>query len=277
MAVDVGPITSLSELKAAIEGLKRYEHIDQPIMAQYVDADDLAAVLARVEEPDLNANALRFSEPSEIGQAPTCERHGTMVADDEFGRSWHCAVCNATWPAALRDGPDTKEFAEIEVIVNGQPVMVKAGTVRDVISQAVQLSGQIGAPIAQWQLRTTEGDIIPHDMTDGTDYELTPGRRLWLNLGLPPTAASAPAVAIGSAGLREEPDGWQPISSAPVEGKFLVWDGRRMAVMDGHIYSLSILPETPHHLSGHHWTRWQPLPAPPAALRDGPDPKENHD
>lgn len=73
----------------------------------------------------------------------------------------------------------------IEVIVNGQPVTVKSGTVRDVVSQAVRLSGQIGAPIAQWQLRTTEGDVIPHDLIDGTDYELTPGRRLWLNLGLP--------------------------------------------------------------------------------------------
>lgn len=26
-------------------------------------------------------------------EAPTCPLHGTMVADDEMGRSWHCAVC----------------------------------------------------------------------------------------------------------------------------------------------------------------------------------------
>lgn len=79
----------------------------------------------------------------------------------------------------------------IEVIVNGQPVIVKAGTVRDVISQAVELSGQIGAPSEQWQLRTTEGDVIPHDMVDGTDYELAPGRRLWLNLSPPALHAGA--------------------------------------------------------------------------------------
>ncbi len=62
-----------------------------------------------------------------------------------------------------------------------------------------------------------------------------------------------------------DPLRWHPIETAPVEGKFLVWDGRRMMVMDGHIYSLSVLPETPHHLSGHHWTHWMPLPAPPGA------------
>jgi hypothetical protein len=32
-------------------------------------------------------------------EAPACERHGTMVADDEMGRSWHCAVCSASAPA----------------------------------------------------------------------------------------------------------------------------------------------------------------------------------
>lgn len=57
---------------------------------------------------------------------------------------------------------------------------------------------------------------------------------------------------------------WQPIDTAPIEGRFLVTDGRRMMVADGHMYSLSLLPETPYHLSGHHWTHWQPLPPPPA-------------
>lgn len=94
---------------------------------------------------------------------------------------------------ALASASASPSSETIEVIVNGQPVIVKSGTVRDVISQAVRLSGQIGAPIAQWQLRTTEGDVIPHDLSDGTDYELTPGRRLWLNLGPPvhlPASAS---------------------------------------------------------------------------------------
>lgn len=30
----------------------------------------------------------------ETEEAPTCQFHGTMVADDEMGRSWHCAVCD---------------------------------------------------------------------------------------------------------------------------------------------------------------------------------------
>lgn len=47
--------------------------------------------------------------------------------------------------------------------------------------------------------------------------------------------------------------GWQPIATAPVEGKFLVCDNNgRMMVADGHMYSLSLLPEVPKHLSGHH-------------------------
>lgn len=28
-------------------------------------------------------------------QAPTCEKHGTMVARDDMGREWYCAVCMA--------------------------------------------------------------------------------------------------------------------------------------------------------------------------------------
>lgn len=78
----------------------------------------------------------------------------------------------------------------LEVIVNGQPVTVKAGTVRAVIAEAIHVSGQIGAPVAQWELRTTDGEIIPHNVADGTDYELAPGHRLWLNLGLPALRAS---------------------------------------------------------------------------------------
>ncbi len=30
--------------------------------------------------------------------APACEQHGVMVADDDSGRSWHCAVCSNTEP-----------------------------------------------------------------------------------------------------------------------------------------------------------------------------------
>jgi hypothetical protein len=53
---------------------------------------------------------------------------------------------------------------------------------------------------------------------------------------------------------------WRSIATAPIEGKFLITDGRRCMVADGHMYSLSLLPGVPHHLSGHHWTHWMPLP-----------------
>ena len=38
-----------------------------------------------------------------MNQAPTCEYHGTMVAEDEFGLAWYCAVCPARWPAIHPD------------------------------------------------------------------------------------------------------------------------------------------------------------------------------
>ena len=55
--------------------------------------------------------------------------------------------------------------------------------------------------------------------------------------------------------------GWQPIETAPIDGKFLVCDSSgRIMVADGHMYSLSIMPGVPEHLSGHHWTHWMPMP-----------------
>lgn len=62
---------------------------------------------------------------------------------------------------------------------------------------------------------------------------------------------------------------WQPIDSAPKEGAFLVFHkgaaGERVMVADGHMLTLSRATQTPQHLAGHHWTHWQPLPAPPLA------------
>jgi hypothetical protein len=77
----------------------------------------------------------------------------------------------------------------LTVVVNGQPVEVTSGPVPSVIQQAITKSGQIGAPIAQWELRTREGDVIPHDLD--ADFELTAGRLLFLNLGLPKLEAQA--------------------------------------------------------------------------------------
>lgn len=72
----------------------------------------------------------------------------------------------------------------IQVVVNGQPVVVAAGSVRDVILRAIIEANQIGRPVEQWELRTPEGDVIPHDTP--TDWMLSAGKRLFLNLGLPP-------------------------------------------------------------------------------------------
>ncbi len=58
---------------------------------------------------------------------------------------------------------------------------------------------------------------------------------------------------------------WQPMETAPIEGRFLATDGKRQIVMDGHILSLGLLPEVPNHLSTRHWTYWMPLPPLPAA------------
>jgi hypothetical protein len=123
----------------------------------------------------------------------------------------------------------------VEIIVNGQPVTVPAGPIREVIAAAIQQAGQIGAPIEQWVLRTTDGEIIPHALPGGVEYALTGGQRFWLHLGLEPVPAS-PATREGwrcplHAG---EPTGWwsctcgaehqmlppaPAVSPAPQEGK----------------------------------------------------------
>ena len=93
-------------------------------------------------------------------------------------------------------------FETIEVIVNGQPVTVKAGPIRQVVADAIQAAGQIGAPVDQWVLRTREGDIIPHDLPGGLDYALIGGQRVFMHLGLPalamersPSPAALDAIA----------------------------------------------------------------------------------
>jgi hypothetical protein len=61
--------------------------------------------------------AMTFDMP----ETPACERHGQMVADNEHGYSWHCAVCSATWPTV--EGAGTKGGAmtllKIAGLVNG--------------------------------------------------------------------------------------------------------------------------------------------------------------
>lgn len=102
-------------------------------------------------------------------------------------------------PPAPPEGEQVSPPAErapvdgVEIVVNGQPVTVTAGPIRNVIAAAIAQSGQIGAPIEQWVLRTREGDVIPHELPGGAEYALTAGQRFFLHLGLPvPSPASAP-------------------------------------------------------------------------------------
>lgn len=76
----------------------------------------------------------------------------------------------------------------ITVVVNGQPVTVNAGPIRAVIEAAVKASGQIGAPVEQWELRTRDGEVIPQSLPE--EWELSGGTLLFMNLGLPPTGVS---------------------------------------------------------------------------------------
>lgn len=88
------------------------------------------------------------------------------------------------WPAP---SPETTQAQTIEVVVNGQPVSVVAGPIREVVAEAVRVSGQIGAPIDQWVLRTRGGEVIPHQLPGGLDYALIGGQRVFMHLGLPET------------------------------------------------------------------------------------------
>lgn len=81
--------------------------------------------------------------------------------------------------------------ALVEIIVNGQPVQVPAGPIRAAIADAIQVAGQIGAPIDQWVLRTRNGEVIPHQLPDGSDFALVGGQRFFLHLGLPVTERPA--------------------------------------------------------------------------------------
>lgn len=54
------------------------------------------ATLCRMIAGRLDAILRRAGSPqTELEEAPVCEQHGTMVARDEMGREWHCAVCGA--------------------------------------------------------------------------------------------------------------------------------------------------------------------------------------
>jgi len=73
---------------------------------------------------------------------------------------------------------------ELNVVVNGQPVLVKANVeapVSTLIEHALKQSGNSGQPIANWELRNASGQIL--DPTRKIeDYNLQSGATLFLNL-----------------------------------------------------------------------------------------------
>ena len=50
------------------------------------------------EQEQKQARLDEAAGPPDMSEAPACEQHGVMVADDERGDSWHCAACSAVWP-----------------------------------------------------------------------------------------------------------------------------------------------------------------------------------
>lgn len=51
--------------------------------------------------------------PSSATEAPTCENHGTMVPDNESGASWHCAVCETTFPSSAMQPTEHQAFVAV--------------------------------------------------------------------------------------------------------------------------------------------------------------------
>lgn len=46
-------------------------------------------------------------ETPDLEEAPTCEKHGTMVSRDEMGREWYCAVCDRLAESPVSGGTDS--------------------------------------------------------------------------------------------------------------------------------------------------------------------------
>jgi hypothetical protein len=79
--------------------------------------------------------------------------------------------------------PNSNEI-ELNIVVNGQPVMVKANVeapVSTLIEHALKQSGNSGQPISNWELRDASGQIL--DPTRKIEsYSLQSGATLFLNL-----------------------------------------------------------------------------------------------
>lgn len=73
---------------------------------------------------------------------------------------------------------------ELNVVINGQPVLVKANIeapVSTLIEHALKQSGNSGQPVANWEMRDATGQILdPARKIE--DYKLHSGATLFLNL-----------------------------------------------------------------------------------------------
>jgi len=73
---------------------------------------------------------------------------------------------------------------DLNVVVNGQPTLVKANTeapLSTVVEHALQQSGNSGQPISNWELRDGSGQIL--DLSRKVEsYNLQSGATLFLNL-----------------------------------------------------------------------------------------------
>lgn len=77
-----------------------------------------------------------------------------------------------------------KNLIDLNVVVNGQPTLVKANTeapLSTVVEHALQQSGNSGQPISNWELRDSGGQIL--DLSRKVEsYNLQSGATLFLNL-----------------------------------------------------------------------------------------------
>ncbi len=74
--------------------------------------------------------------------------------------------------------------AELALVVNGQPALVKANLnapLQTVIPRALEQTGNSGQPPENWELRDAAGALLDLDRKIG-DFNFPPDVRLFLNL-----------------------------------------------------------------------------------------------
>jgi Protein of Unknown function (DUF2604) len=73
---------------------------------------------------------------------------------------------------------------ELTIVVNGQPTQVKAHlekALESVIPTALEQTGNSGQPPSNWELRDSNGEILPLEHKVET-FHFAPGTTLFLNL-----------------------------------------------------------------------------------------------